>query len=123
MYEASQEGGTCFDPIMFHYPTDEEAFTNIEHSFIFANALKITPVLDADSAAAETIKSYFPKGSWVNMNDYSDIVVSEGGADGWKNLTNDMTNMSMINTHLMPGAMVIKQEGTFMTTADLDLKK
>jgi hypothetical protein len=29
----------------------------------------------------------------------------------------------LINTHLMPGAIVTKQEGTFYTTKDIDLSK
>jgi alpha-glucosidase (family GH31 glycosyl hydrolase) len=72
-------GGTCFDPLMFHFPLDEQTFTNTEHSFIFANALKITPVLDAKTSESNQVSSYFPKGTWVSMNNYSQIVVSEGG--------------------------------------------
>jgi alpha-glucosidase (family GH31 glycosyl hydrolase) len=93
---------------MFHFPEDDETFTNTEHSFIWANALKVTPVLDADASHADTIKSYFPEGEWVNMNNYSDIVNSTGGSDGWKDLPNDQSNMSMIHSHLMPGAIVTK---------------
>lgn len=43
-------GGTCFDPLFFHYPTELETFTKIEHSFIFANALKVTPVLSQEDS-------------------------------------------------------------------------
>mgnify|MGYP000483277574 CR=1 FL=1 len=50
------------------------------------------------------------------MNDYSDIINSTGGSDGWKDLPNDQSNMSMIHSHLMPGAILLKQEGTFNTT-------
>jgi hypothetical protein len=42
------------------------------------------------------------------MNDYSNIVTSEGGQDGWKSLPVDWKNSTKINTHLMPGAMVTK---------------
>jgi len=41
---------------------------NTEESFIFANALKITPVLEA---GASSVSSYFPAGDWVSMTDYS----------------------------------------------------
>lgn len=60
LYAASKDGGTCFDPQMFHFPEDDETFTKTEHSFIWANTLKVTPVLDADASHADTIKSYFP---------------------------------------------------------------
>jgi len=106
---------------MFHFPTDDETFniSSTEHSFIFANALKVTPVLDEATSDGDSVSSYFPKGTWVSMNDYSNIVTSEGGQDGWKSLPVDWKNSTKINTHLMPGAMVTKQEGTFFTTSDL----
>lgn len=55
------------------------------------------------------------------MNDYSDIIISEGGPDGWKSIPVDQTENSMIGLHLMPGKWVAKQEGQFMTTSDLTL--
>jgi alpha-glucosidase (family GH31 glycosyl hydrolase) len=43
-----KEGGTCFDPLMFHYPHDKNVFdvNQTEHTFIVGDALKITPVLE-----------------------------------------------------------------------------
>lgn len=106
---------------MFHYPTDDETFDikSTEHSFIFANALKVTPVLDEATSDGDTVSSYFPKGTWVSMNNYSDIITSDGGQDGWIDLKVSWNESDKINTHLMPGAIVTKQEGTFFTTADL----
>jgi len=123
LYEAQSGGGTCFDPLLFHFPLEDEAYSKTEHSFIFANALKITPVLDAETSAGDSVSSFFPKGTWVSMNNYSEIIVSEGGADGWRNLPVSQTPENMINTHLMPGAIVTKQEGAFLTTQDIALDK
>jgi len=111
---AKRDGETCFDPLLFHFPEDDEVLdpTMTEHSFIFANALKITPVLEIN---ATTVKSYFPAGSWVNMNDYSKIVVSnasEGKMGNWVDLEAPADNTTLINTHLMPGAIVIKQDNS-----------
>lgn len=65
------------DPLFFHYPTDEQAYVDVEHSFIYANALKVTPILEK---GAKTVKSYFPIGDWVNMNNFADIImVKDGG--------------------------------------------
>jgi alpha-glucosidase (family GH31 glycosyl hydrolase) len=47
LHSVSDEGGTCFDPLLFHYPEDEVVFKNIEHSFIFGNAIKVSPILNA----------------------------------------------------------------------------
>jgi len=96
---------------MFHFPYDDETFRpdKTEHSFIFANALKVTPILDEATSDGTSVSSYFPKGAWVNMNDYTDIIVSEGGKEnGWKNLNVSWDITDKINTHLMPGAIVTK---------------
>lgn len=45
LFEANSTGETCFDPMLFHFPLDENVFEKTEESFIFANALKISPVL------------------------------------------------------------------------------
>jgi hypothetical protein len=48
-YEVSQKGGTCFDPLLFHYPELEAAYFDTESTFIVANAIKVTPVLNAST--------------------------------------------------------------------------
>ena len=53
--EVSDDGGTCFDPLFFHFPTEEETFTNIEQSFIFANTMKVTPILTQKASEGESI--------------------------------------------------------------------
>ena len=45
-----KEGGTCFDPLMFHYPQDDNNFINdptngTEHTFLVGDAIKVSPVL------------------------------------------------------------------------------
>jgi alpha-glucosidase (family GH31 glycosyl hydrolase) len=128
LYMAQEDGETCFDPLLFHFPEDDEVLdpTKTEHSFIFANSLKITPVLTEN---ATTVMSYFPNGKWVNMNDMSKIVDANGTKDGkmgeWVTLDSPLDNMTLINTHLMPGAMVITQDNSEMKykkTADLMMK-
>jgi hypothetical protein len=48
LFEASDEGQTCFDPLLFHYQDDDVFKTDkTEHSFIAYNALKVTPVLES----------------------------------------------------------------------------
>ena len=70
LFEATDSGQTCYDPIFFHYPELEGAFENIEHTFLVGEAIKVSPVLEAD---ATEIKSFFPNGDWVNLNNYTDI--------------------------------------------------
>jgi alpha-glucosidase (family GH31 glycosyl hydrolase) len=118
---AWDSGTSCFDPLFFHYSLDDETFKKVEESFIFANVMKVTPVLQGSRDQKMTLNTYFPKGRWVNMNNFADIVDSKGGSNGWKDIEVDMSEASMIPLHLMPGKVVIKQNGQFNTAADLAL--
>jgi hypothetical protein len=109
LFEAQSAGETCFDPMLFHFPTDDMTFKDTEESFVFANALKISPVLES---GATTVTSYFPAGSWVSMKDYSVLT-----SNGEKKDVPVQTDVAI--AHLMPGAIVTKQMGDFMTTSDL----
>ena len=113
LFEAQDHGETCFDPLLFHFPRDDNTFKNTEESFIFANSLKVSPVFEA---GATTIKTYFPSGDWVSMKDYS--VLTSAGEVKEVPVQNDVAI-----SHLMPGAIVTKQEGDFMTTSDLSANK
>lgn len=80
LYEVSQNGGTCFDPLFFHYPDDDECFENIEASFIVGSALKVSPIL---TPGVTTYEAYFPNGTWVSMSNFADIIDT---TDGGKNV-------------------------------------
>lgn len=41
---STKDGNTCFDPMLFHYPDQNNSYTNIERSFIVGDALKVSPV-------------------------------------------------------------------------------
>mmetsp|Transcript_5855 Transcript_5855/g.9434 ORF Transcript_5855/g.9434 Transcript_5855/m.9434 type:complete len:87 (+) Transcript_5855:2051-2311(+) len=45
LFTASQDGGTCFDPMLFHFPEDDKVFDNTEEGFIFADALMVVPLI------------------------------------------------------------------------------
>lgn len=85
-----RDGGTCFDPLLFHYPHDDEVFrvNSTEHSFIVGDALKITPVLEY---GATNVMSYFPNGKWVDMKNHGPHYVIDASASPpalgeWKKL-------------------------------------
>lgn len=105
LFEASTSGRTCIDPLLFHYPEDDEVYTNIEHTFLVGDALKVSPVL---SPFVKEIKSYFPAGGdWVSMQNYTDVVKLNDSSKGeWVKL--DAT-LPTVNVHLRPGYMVPKQ--------------
>jgi alpha-glucosidase (family GH31 glycosyl hydrolase) len=80
LFDATQSGQTCFDPILFHYPTLDQAFENTEHTFIVGNALKVSPVLEA--GVKTTYEAFFPNGRWVSMKKYSDVLVVDDPSGG-----------------------------------------
>jgi alpha-glucosidase (family GH31 glycosyl hydrolase) len=47
LFEASLTGKTCFDPLFYHYPENDDLYKNYESTFIVSDALKVSPVLEA----------------------------------------------------------------------------
>lgn len=107
LFEASQNGGSCYDPLFFHFPEDEDTYENIEHTFIVANALKVSPVLQSNLTENSKNSVYFPAGTWVSMADYGDIIVQEEG--GMVDLDIPGQN-DLISTHLMEGKLIPFQD-------------
>ena len=127
LYTVSREGGTCYDPLIFHYPNDDGVFDQVEHTFIMGDAFKVSPVLEFNTTKHE---AYFPAGEWVDMHDYSKIIsVKCPDSDGWEcvgkygkwvNLTNSLTDKNdKVQTHLKPGSIgIIQDSKEFSLTKD-----
>jgi len=122
LFRVNQEGGSCFDPMMYHYPNDDTHFAanNTEHTFLVGDALKVTPVLESNPTE---LWSYFPNGQWVSMRDYSNIVTAKGNNALGEWISLDLAATSAgIHSHLRPGYMVPHQTcgtKTCNTTTDL----
>ena len=121
IFETSDSGGTCLDPIQFRYTVPQNQWNDQEfaNSFLFAGSIKVSPIMN-DTKGATTFKSYFPaaKGAWVNLADWSETVVG----------TDDLSTLKVretVNAHLAPGAMIPFQDNADMlvqTTNDLLVK-
>lgn len=72
LYETMMDGGTCFDPLFYYYPNDDNLFHNYEESFMVGGALKVSPILVA--GVKDKYPAYFPEGKWVSMTDYAEII-------------------------------------------------
>ncbi len=70
---------------------------------MFANSIKVSPVLEELGSNATSFKSYFPKGSWVSLTDYGNIVHSDGE---WIELP---ANVSRVQSHIKPGSIIALQ--------------
>lgn len=125
LFETNQEGGSCVDPLFFHFPDDIRTFdpSQTENSFILGNALKVTPVVEAKAGTgAQMVRTYFPKGQWVDMRDFSQIKGSLT-AGLWAEVAAPETATETIITHLREGYMIPYQPQDpttpFMTTKDV----
>jgi len=117
MFEVSDSGGTCLDPVHFRYSVSPNAYLNslpdVTTQYIVAGSLLVSPIMNKTNNA-KNFAAYFPKGQWVNMADWSEVIT---GSDGYLNLTVRDT----VNVHLAPGAMIPFQDNSdmsIMTTAD-----
>ena len=122
MFEVNNSGGTCLDPVQFRYPVSSDKFKaqlpDVTTQFIFAGSLLVSPIMNATNGA-QTFSAYFPKGSWVNMADWSEVI---SGKDDY---VTTLKVRDTVNVHLAPGAMIPFQSNkdmSIMTTGDT-LKK
>ena len=46
LFEVSQWGGSCIDPLLYYYPTDDSVYDDIGASFMVGGSIKVSPVLD-----------------------------------------------------------------------------
>ena len=105
LFEVSLSGGTCFDPLFYHYPNDEELYKDYEHTFMFANYIKVSPILEPLPDNSSEYKAYFPKGKWVSIYNLGNIIdcSSEGR---WVNLQ----LLPVIQSHLREGSIIPYQD-------------
>lgn len=78
LFEASKWGSTCFDPLFYHYPEDENTYKDVESTFIVANAIKVSPVISAGVKENNEYMSYFPAGAWTSLIEEGITVSSVG---------------------------------------------
>lgn len=102
LFASSQDGQTCFDPLLYHYPQVPHSYSDIEHTFLINDAIKVSPVLQ--SLANETDKNFyvfFPYGRWVDMDNYT--VVNVENVNG---TFVDLEAQTTVKKHLRPGYIV-----------------
>jgi alpha-glucosidase (family GH31 glycosyl hydrolase) len=106
----------CFTPLLFHFADDDLAYENMENTFMFGNAVKVSPVLEAAPKTGDLkIMSYFPKGNWVDLNDMSVLEV-----DAPKMV--ELTPGEYPFAHLAPGSIIpfhSNKDMTFTETSQL----
>jgi alpha-glucosidase (family GH31 glycosyl hydrolase) len=97
--DAQNQGGTCFDPLFYHFPNDTKLYNEIESSFLFVGSIKVTPNLQ--NSSEQSIPAYFPdaNGKWVSLVNLREAL------DGGQTHELDTTGYST-PAHLMPGRVI-----------------
>ena len=45
MYLSYRVGGSVVKPMFFDYPQDDKCFTDIEHTYMLGDSIKVSPIL------------------------------------------------------------------------------
>ena len=61
---SSKNGGSCYDPVYFHFP--ELGIEEYYSTFIVGDAILVQPALQLRQSN-NTYKSFFPPGKWVHL--------------------------------------------------------
>ena len=113
LFEAYKFGGTCFDPLLYYYPEDNNTYVNTEDTFIVGGAIKVSPILDHLNASTPSFNSYFPNGTWFDLVDMKTVVdtTKTGGAN--VSLTTDRLSA---HVHLRAGSLIAFQDNSDNST-------
>lgn len=87
-------------PLFFDYPKDDQAFNNIEQTFMLGDAIKVSPVLDQGKKEGDQFKSYFPEGIWYDLNSSDAMNMTKGE---FVDLT---ASFARTNIHLKGGRII-----------------
>ena len=98
MFQTSENGGTCLEPLEFLFEIPTNNYSISTNSFMFAGSIKVSPIMNATNLS-NTFESYFPKGNWVNLAQWAEVIV---GSDNVQTLKVRDT----VNAHLAPGALI-----------------
>jgi len=118
LFEASGSGQTCFDPLLFHYPTDNMTYTDIEHTFMVGDSILVAPVVESLASTTTKYEAYFPAGNWTDLDDFTTSEV-KAGTTTKMSLTAKTTT---VNKFLRQGRLIpVQMEGAIDSTkASLD---
>lgn len=100
-------GGSIFKPILFEFPEDPQAYSILDITLMFGNAIRFTPVLDN---GVSTLESYFPNWDWFDLNTLNKVVTYNRTAKTGKNLTLVCPLESgSLNIHIKAGTIFVYQ--------------
>eukprot|EP00249_Psilotum_nudum_P012649 c238_g1_i1 orf=186-2897(+) len=108
IYEAHTTGAPVARPLFFSFPQDATTL-GVNSQFLLGQGVLVSPVL---SSGATSVSAYFPKGTWYNLFNLSQIVSVEDGS--YQNLA---APLETINVHVHEGSILPMQDAALTTTA------
>jgi len=107
------EGGVVTKPVLFDFPGDIKLYDIIDTTFMFGNAIRVTPVLEDK---VDTLISYFPNYDWFDFHTYQKVVAYNSSAKAGQNVTLICSlDAEKINLHIKGNTIFAYQEGALST--------
>jgi alpha-glucosidase len=103
LFQVSNSGGSMVTPMFFANPSDAKAYEAEAQGSFMVGAIKVSPVM-VDSKTT-TFDSYFPIGSWVDLNDFKTILTI-ADADHQVQKLNTAAAKDFPIAHLGEGAII-----------------
>jgi alpha-glucosidase (family GH31 glycosyl hydrolase) len=94
-------------PLFFHFHDDPTSL-KIDSQFLLGKSVLVSPVL---AAGATVVNAYFPRGTWYNLFNYSQVVIHPGYGS-YKNLS---TPLDSTNVHVADGS-ILPLQGSALAT-------
>ena len=69
LFKTSVEGGMFWKPMFFEFPSEPQAYENVESNIMIGPAIKFSPLLKPGAVKSDVF--LFTPGSWCNIIDYS----------------------------------------------------
>lgn len=119
MHETRMKGGAIVRHPLFEFPYDDnivnlnEIDKNQDLTYMLGDAIFVVPAFEGKEE--DTYSAYFPEGTWVNLNNYAQIVMSHG------NMVEGIPrNPSYVNAYLRPGKVIPYQQNTGLQKTPAD---
>eukprot|EP01022_Parablepharisma_sp_SALTPOND_P000401 TRINITY_DN1019_c0_g1_i1.p1 TRINITY_DN1019_c0_g1~~TRINITY_DN1019_c0_g1_i1.p1 ORF type:complete len:1852 (+),score=180.84 TRINITY_DN1019_c0_g1_i1:3096-8651(+) len=105
-FEVALNGGTFFRPLFWEFPTDPQAYSHNEITFMLGPGLKVSPALHPTNAT--TFTSYFPNADWYELYTGKRILAYQEKAVSGKTIQLDSSYhpTPVLNVHLKGGSIV-----------------
>ena len=95
LFKSNQVGGSCYDPVYFHF--SELEIQEYNNTFIVGDAILVQPVVSKRQQGINEYETFFPPGKWINLRTL-DSKTGDLGTGSYEKV--DYTNIAAANAWL-----------------------